>query len=492
MALVLGIDLGTTGCKAAVYDEGGECLGERYLECELITRSPVMVEQDPNAWWELTCQAINGALDVTAADRQAVQALSISSQGISFVLLDEAGLPLGNAINWLDARAMDECETILQRCPAEKLFAITGRRAAPFYVLPKLLWIKRHQPGLWHRTRQVAMGHDYLVYRLCGTYATDHSMAGGTLLYDLEASGWSTELLEMFDIPRHLLPDIYWSGVPVGTLRPEVANALGLPGHTVVSVGGQDQKCAALGAGIREGTATVSLGTAAAIVQVMEHPRTDPLMRIPTCAFVCPDRWVLEGVISTGGGSLRWYRQTLGSQPGYQLLDEEASHVPMGAEGVLFYPHLSGAGSPLWIGTARGIFYGLSIAASRGHMVRAILEGIAYQIRENLEITQELAGTVEQVIVFGGGARSEIWREIICNVVDRPLAWTTSVETACLGAAMLAGLGGSVYSSLSEARESMVRALTRRNPDRQKARAYSSYFQAYCSLERRLLETVLV
>ena len=487
MALLLGIDLGTTGCKAVVYEQDGTLLGESYLEYNLITLSPTMIEQDPRAWWVLSCRAIDLALRAAKADRGAVRGLAVSSQGISFVPLDGRGEPLMNALNWLDSRATEECAAILEQYPEDEIFALTGKRAAPFYVLPKLLWLRRRRPELWQQTKKILMGHDYLVYRFSGEQVTDHSMAGGTLLYDLGSLGWCRELLEAFQIPPEILPGIAWSGTPAGTLRPEVAAELGLPRDTVVAVGGQDQKCAALGAGIQDGMATLSLGTASAITQVMARPATDPQMRVPTFPFVVPERWVLEGVISTGAGSLRWYRDTVAPGIPYAALDEEAGRVARGSEGVLFYPHLTGAGSPHWQVGARGSFHGLSLASTRGHLTRAVLEGVAYQIRENLEVTQQLAGPVRQAIVFGGGAKSDLWRGIIADVINRPVAWASTVEAANLGAAMLAGVGCSVYGTLAEARQATVGTLTSREPDPLGVATYADLYEQYRRTEARLL-----
>jgi xylulokinase len=486
MTLLIGIDLGTTGCKAAVYDETGRVLGESYLEYGLITLSATRVEQDPLAWWDLTLRAINLALEAAAADRGAVRGIAVSSQGISFVLLDEADRPLGNAINWLDGRATAECDDILAHYHAETLFALTGKRAAPFYILPKLLWIRRHEPEKWRAARRLLMGHDYLVYRLCGAHVTDHSLAGGALLYDLAGLNWSGELLDTFGIPRGLLPDVRWAGAPAGMLKPELADALGLCHEVVVAVGGQDQKCAALGAGIDDRTATVSLGTASAIEQLMASPATDQAMRIPAFTFLKPGRWVLEGVVGTAAVSMRWLRDILGAD-GYAGLDAAAAAVPCGSDGVRFYPHLSGAGSPHWNVEARGSFHGLNLATSRGDLVRAVMEGVAFQVRENLEVTQTLAGRAERVIIFGGGAKSALWRAILGDVLDRPLAWAEAVETAGLGAAMLAGAGCGLFSSVDEAQRRMLPPLAVRPPDPAGAAEYASACGAYRRLEDVLL-----
>ncbi|MGE5604055.1 MAG: xylulokinase [Nitrososphaerales archaeon] len=493
MTLLIGIDLGTTGCKAAAYDETGGLRGESYLEYGLITISPTEIEQDPHAWWELTCRAIRLAMEAAGADGREVAdghevaAISVSSQGISFVCLDAAGEPLGNSINWLDSRAGAECDAILAKYDATTLFAMTGKRAAPFYVLPKLMWLRARRPETWAATRKILMGHDYLLYRLCGEMATDHSMAGGTLLYDLHALNWSASLLDAFGISRDLLPTLSWPGTPLGRIRPEVANELGLPADVIVATGGQDQKCAALGAGIHDGAATLSLGTATAIVQVMDAPHTDPERRIPTFTFLQPQRWVLEGVVGTGAGSLRWHRDVLAPGVPYTTLDAEAAAVPRGSDGVRFHPHLSGATSPYWRPQVHAAYENLSLAATRGHLTRAVLEGVAFQMRANLAVTQAVAGPVKEAIVFGGGAKSPLWREIIADVIGLPLAWTPSVETASLGAAMLAGLGAGVFTSFDDARSRMVGLAARREPDPQAVAEYDEWYRAYGAAEARLM-----
>jgi xylulokinase len=487
VTFLIGLDLGTTGCKAAVYDETGCLRGESYLEYGLITLSATEIEQDPRAWWELTCRAIRTAIEAAGVDGRAVKSISISSQGISFVPVDAAGEPLSNAINWLDTRAVAECDEIIAKFDPAALFALTGKRASPAYVLPKLLWLRARRPDTWAATRKVLMGHDYLVYRLCGEAVTDHSMAGGTLLYDLHALDWSAALLDGFDLSPELLPALRWAGTPLGYVQPDVAAELGLGTDVVVATGGQDQKCAALGAGIRDGLATLSLGTATAIVQVMDAPRTDPERRVPTFAFLEPQRWVLEGVVGTGAGSLRWHRDVLAPGASYAALDQEAAAVRRGADGVRFHPHLSGATSPYWRAEVHAAYENLSLATTRGHLTRAVLEGVAFQIRANLEVTQAIAGQVEEAIVFGGGAKSALWREIIADVTGLPVRWTPSAETACLGAAMLAGTGAGVFASLDEARERAVKLDARREPDAAAATEYDEWYRQYAEAGARLI-----
>jgi xylulokinase len=242
-----------------------------------------------------------------------------------------------------------------------------------------------------------------------------------------------------------------------------------------------------LGAGIADELATLSLGTASAICQIMDQPLTDPQRRIPSFTFVQPGRWILEGVVGSGAGSLRWYRDTIAGGTPYDELAAEADRSPPGADGVMFLPHLSGATSPHWQSTARGAFHGLSLATGRPHLTRALLEGVAYQLHQNLTITQELAGPVQQAIVFGGGAKSALWRQIIADVINLPVAWTASVETASLGAAMLAGLGCGLFSSLDEARARMVKMQASQEPDPARVEVYAEAYRHYRQVEAQLL-----
>lgn len=487
MPLFIGVDLGTTSCKAAVYDEGGRLRGESSAEYGLITRSATMIEQDPHLWWQQLCRAVDGALTAAAADRRAVTSIAISSQGIACVLVDEAGQPLGNAISWLDTRAGDEAAEIVERFAPHTLYAWTGKRAAPFYVLPKLLWLRKHQPEVWKQAHKVLLGHDYLVSLLCGEYVTDHSLAGGTLLYDLHRLRWSDALLDAFAIPHSLLPDIRWAGTPVGRLRAAAADALGIPPTTMVVVGGQDQKCAAFGAGIADGIATISLGTAAAVIQLMDKPVTDPQMRIPTFPFVQPDLWLLEGFLAAGGGALRWYRDTFASGKTYDQLADEAASAGIGCDGAMFLPHLSGATTPHWRMNARAAFHGLHLATQSAHITRSVFEGVAYQIRANLAVTQTIAGQMQRLIVFGGGAKSAFWRQMLADVTGHAVQWTSSVETTRLGAAMLSALGGGIFTSVDTARARMVEITATHTPDDEAASRYAEAYRAYQQVEEHVL-----
>lgn len=488
MDTLLGIDLGTTGIKAAICTPEGHLLGDSYFEYPLSRPEPGIVEQDADLWWELAQDAIRQALFAAHVEGNTVRAMSVSSQGISFVPVDEAGHTLGQSINWLDSRATAEAATISQRYSDAELFHLTGKRASPSYVLPKLLWLRDHEPQTYSRTHKFLMGHDFLVYKLTGEYVTDHSMAGGTLLYDITELRWSKELATAFQIDIEQLPTVDWSGTPVGTLNPDVAQELGLSKETVVAVGGQDQKCAALGANIRPGVATVSLGTASAITCLTDQPLLDPGRRIPTFPFVVRGFWDLEGVVSTAGGAFRWLKETLFPEASYDTLTNMASQSPLGANGVSFYPYLSGAGSPHWQSGAWGTFGGLSLASTAGDIVRSVLEGVSFQIRENLEIIEDMDIPIEELVLFGGGARSPFWSQMISDIAGKPVSATEMVDVANWGACVLAGLAAGIFSGDILTQPAAGDILGQWSPRPDSVARYDEVYQQYRRFEGRLLD----
>jgi xylulokinase len=352
-------------------------------------------------------------------------------------------------------------------------------------VLPKLLWLREHEPELCGKTHKFLMAHDYLLYKLCGATITDYSMAGGSLLLDLHALEWSEELLTIFDVSQDQLPDLAWAGTMAGEVDSTVAHALGLrPGIPVV-VGGQDQKCAALGAAIRPGVATVSLGTASAISCLVEKPLLDAERRIPTFPFVVPGFWDLEGVVSTAGAALKWVRDLFFPTSDYSALDELAGQSPPGSNGVRFYPHLTGATSPLWKPNTRGAFTGLNLATDRGDIVRSVLEGIAFQIKANLEVMETMT-RVDELILFGGGAKSKLWSDIICQVADKPIYVTKTVDVANWGACILAGVGVGLYDDHMATDLSTNPALDS-TPSTQTASEYGAIYEEYVETEMTLV-----
>ena len=480
---LLGIDLGTTGCKAAVCSVKGEVLGTGYIEYPLISPRPEIVEQDANLWWSLTRQVAKQAIADSGVDGRTVRALGVSAQGISFVPVDRAGRALRRAITWLDTRASAEVATIRRRIADRELFQVTGKRPGAFYVLPKLLWLQRHEPRLYRNAHKFVMAHGYLLLQLCGTAVTDFTMASGSLLLDLWRLEWSDDLLTAFGIRREQLPDLAQAGTVAGTLAVDVARDLGLRSETLVVVGGQDQKCAALGAGIRPGRATVSLGTASAISCLTGEPILDPNRRIPAFPFVVPGYWDLEGVVSTSGAALRWIRDTFFPTEEYAALMELARQSPPGANGVRFYPHLAGATSPIWRPEARGAFAGLSLAARPADIVRSVLEGVAFQIRSNVDVMASMT-PIGEIVLFGGGARHPLWGELIAQATGKPVYVAKMSDVANWGACVLAGVGAGLYKD-DRILEVSQGACWCSVPSPERVRQYDDMYQVYREDERR-------
>jgi xylulokinase len=442
---LIGLDLGTTAVKAAVYAPDGRQLGSAAYEYDLITPRPGWVEQDPRDWWNLAVRAVRAALAQAEAVAHRPAALSISSQGISFVPVDRGGDPLGNALCWLDTRAETEARDIRRRVGEDRIFTLTGKRPSAAYILPKLLWLRKHEAERFRSASRFLTPHDFLLHRLCGSALTDYSLAGGSLLFDLQRMEWSRELLNAFDLDPARLPVPAWAGTPAGELSQSAAAELGLPARLAVAVGGQDQKVAALGAGLRPGWAAVSLGTAAAVSCLAERPVLDPQRRIPLFPFVAPGWWDLEGVIGTAGAAVRWARDAFFPELSYEQLDGLARQSIPGAHGVRFFPHLSGATSPHWKPAARGSFSGLHLASSRADLVRSLYEGVAFQIRANLEVIARLSPP-QALILFGGGSRSPLWGEIIASAAGLPVALASVPDVALWGACRLAGFGAGLFS----------------------------------------------
>jgi len=487
MELLLGIDLGTTGCRSILYDRQLSTLGEDYTEYPLINLSERMIEQDAEQWWQLTLQSIRGALEKSGSDKNDLRGISVSSQGIAFVPVDASGHPLANAISWLDSRAAEEAAGIAQIFPPERLFHMTGKRANEMYVLPKLLWLKKHQPELYEKTYKFLMAHDYIVNRLCGAFVTDHTLASGTILYDIHRQDWSKELLSAFDIDRKRLPDIIWSGTVAGTLKKDIAGLLGLREDVAVAAGGQDQKCAALGAGIEDGIVTISLGTACAIERNYEEPFIDAQMRIPCFSGLFKNKWVAEGVVNTAAVTLRWLRDTLFPQSSYDELSGMAGSGLDSPGTLFFYPHLAGGGSPDWYSGAMGTYYGIRLNTRAEDFAAALFEGIAFQIKSNILVMSQTDANIREIRVFGGGAKSAVWCQVIADITGYPVKVPFTAETACAGAAIFAGIGSGAYQDADDARRYISIAKTYL-PDEKRRAAYESKYTEYIRIEKRLWE----
>ncbi len=485
MKLLIGVDLGTTGIRSIVYNERLECCGEDYNEYPLILLSEDYIEQDADVWWEQVKKSIVAAMEKGGNSGRDVAGISISSQGISFLAVDQNGQPMMRAINWLDRRATAEVEEVLKHFSERQIYEITGKRVDSAYVLPKLLWLKNREPMIFNNAAHFVMAHDFIVAKLCGNYITDYTMASGTMLFDISKRCWSQKLMGRFGIEEAKLPRVMAAGSKAGVILPHVAGELGLNEDVIVSVGGQDQKCAALGAGIADEIITVSLGTAAAITKRWSMPRFDEQMRIPCFADIIEDCWVTEGVVSTATSSLKWLRDAFFPNKSYDELDEMVNG--MYTKDLFFYPFLSGVSTPSWYSNGCGCYYGIRLNTRPADMIQAIFEGVAFQIRENIEIMQdyESMAIIQSLRVFGGGARSKPWCQTIANITGIPVYVPNTVETACVGAAMLAGVCSGVFTNLCQAQD-LVTISNKYNPDFDIKLQYDTKYKKYLEIEKKL------
>lgn len=471
MPNVLAIDFGTSGCRSAIYNENLEMLCVATEEYPLIVHSDSEIEQDANVWWEKAKATIKRATAMAGVDKSEIRALSISSQGIAFVPIDKKGNALSNAISWLDTRAAIETEELACRYGMEELYSRTGKRLSGVYSLPKLIWFKNNKRDIYEAAWKILLPLDYIQFKLTGKCVTDHTMAGGTMFYNVECRKWDGAILSDCGIDISKLPEIAWSGESVGKILPSVADELGLSRELIVVNGAQDQKCAALGAGASESVAAISLGTGSCIAQITSSPKPDGKMRIPFFSYVRDGKWDLEGVINTAGSAYSWFACEMGGGQSYESLDKAASEVKL-PNSVMFYPYLSGVSSPNW-GEGTGTFTGLSLQSTSGHLARAVMEGIAYSIRENLEAMGEIAGRAKELRLYGGGSKSPLWCQIIADVTGTPVTRLTSSETALAGAAILA------YAPLSVSVPQSLDSADTFYPDPARAEIYNESYRHY-------------
>ena len=475
----LGIDLGTTGCKSALFKDDGEIAAEAYVEYPLIYKDGGFIEQDADLWWILVKKVISDTMKKAAVPPAEINAMSVSSQGIAFVPVGADGNVICNAFSWLDMRAIEEIGLIETRFGERHIFEKTGKRINPAYSLPKMMWLKTHHPEIYARTWKFMMGLDFITYRLTGQVITDHSMAGGTMAYNIVERRWDKEILDICGIDIEKLPKIMTLGSLIGTVSTDAAEETGLSETTHVILGAQDQKCAAIGAGIADGICTVSLGTSTAMETISRIPPLDPEMRIP-CFALDDGRWVLEAVLATSGASLKWMRDNLFPDRSYGQLDDMVEKASPGSDGVYFYPHLEGAASPYWSAGTKGFIYGLGLNTSAGDMIRSLYEGVAFQIRLNLDVLERLGPEVNEIRLFGGGAKSEVWCRIIADVTGKFITTLQSHEMAVFGAAVIAGK----YSG--EMQNARQISNTYR-PDAEACSRYDEVFEEYIGIQGKLI-----
>ncbi|NLV74871.1 MAG: xylulokinase [Chloroflexi bacterium] len=493
MSYLIGIDIGTTSARALIIDALGNPVATAANDYPMATPQPLWAEQNPADWWQAVCQAVPRAIHMAGIQAQEIRAVGLTGQMHGMVLLDESGEVVRPCIMWNDQRTAEECAWIMDTFGRERFLEITRNPALPGFTAPKLVWMRRHESDHYARARHLLLPKDYIRYRLTGDYATEVSDASGTVLLDVAKRAWSGELLDKLEIPREWIPHCVESPVITGTVSAVAAQATGLPAGVPVVGGGGDQAASAIGNGIVEpGLVSVTLGTSGVVFAYADEPSSDPQGRLHTFCHAVPGKWHMMGVALSSGGSLRWLRDTLAhsevhvasltGQDAYELITAEAAQAPAGSDGLLFTPYLTGERAPHADPTVRGTFFGLTVRHDRRHMARAVLEGVAYSLRDSLEIFRELGISIREVRGGGGGARSLLWRQILADVFGTELTTVNVTDSTVYGAALLAAVGAGTFGSVPEACRVAVRVVERTAPNESQRRVYESYYPVYRSL----------
>lgn len=442
MSYLIGLDLGTTTIKATLFDETGIPLAEDSIESSLLFPEPGYIEQSAPQWYDSSAAVIRKTLARAGIAAAAVSGISISSQGITIVPVDENGHALYNAISWMDVRPEAQKDTLASRFGEKLLIDVTGKPLKAYYSIYKMMWFADTLPEVYKKTRLFLMPMDYMTMRFCGRAVTDHSMAAGTAAYSLLGHDWDDDIITAAGIKRSMFPEIKWSGEIAGNLTEQAARDTGLTTDCVVAVGGQDQKVAAYGTRLKKGAVTFSMGTSGTFEFILNGPTPHPKNKIPLCPHSEPNLWVLEGCINSLGGAIKWSRDTICAGLSYKEMDTLAEGVQAGSGGVVCYPFFTGQGVPHPASDRLARFDNIGLHTGRAELVRALYEGIAYECRLNIEASAPVSGKITCIHAFSGGSKSGILCQIIADVTGCAVRSYSFAEMGSLGAARLAARAG--------------------------------------------------
>lgn len=490
MKYVLGIDLGTSGTKTVLFDQEGHGICSCTVEYPMYQPHNGWAEQDPQDWWHAAVETIQTVLKKSGVDPKDVVSLGISGQMHGLVMLDEKGQVLRRSIIWCDQRTQAECDEIHEKVGREKLIAITANPALTGFTLSKVLWVRNHEPEVYAKCRHILLPKDYVRYMLTGDFATEVSDASGMQMLDVPNRCWSDELLNILDIDKSLLAKVYESCEVTGHVSEEAAALTGLSAETLVVGGAGDNAAAAVGTGVVEdGKAFTTIGTSGVVFAHTDKLAIDPQGRVHTFCCAVPGAWHVMGVTQAAGLSLKWYRdnfcgaekqaaQQMGVDP-YDLMNKEAAQSPIGANKLIYAPYLMGERTPHLDADCRGMFFGLSAMHTRRDLLRAVMEGVSYSLRDCLGVLNEMGVNPEQMLACGGGGKSPLWRQMLADVFNCPVATTVNTEGPALGVAILAGVGAGLYKSVPEACHAMIHVNPAQEPIPENVPQYAKVYEVY-------------
>jgi xylulokinase len=500
---LVGIDLGTSACKTVVFNLEGKKVSEAQEEYPVYHPQPRWAEQKPQEWWNAAVKTAKTSLKKADIRGDEIAGLAVDSQREAVVPISEKGEELYNSIIWLDNRTLPQTHRIMELISKEKVLSVTGVLITPIYSASKIFWLKENIPEVYEKTACFLCAKDYIIYKLTGQMVTDYSMASRTMLFDIKKRAWSDMICSALSISAEKLPDLKESSAVVGEVSAEASRETGLPKGLPVVNGGGDRPCECLGAGVTQpGSVNIGTGTGSVFEVPLSKPAIDMKGRIPCCCHVIPDTWEYEAIIATTGASLRWFRDTFGGEEKaqaqklgldpYDLLTEKAAKASLGSNGLFFYPYLTGTFLPKFDEKARGVFFGINLSHDKGHFVRAILEGVAFQYLETFGILSELGVKVKEVCMVGGETRSPLWNQIKADVFGWEIRVPEVDDAAALGAALLAGTGTGQYSSLKKAAEEAVKLRKVYRPNAESQRVYAEAYRNYRTIFSRIKKGFMV
>lgn len=489
---LLGVDLGTTAIKVGIFTSTGKTVATHTEEYILLTPEPSVVEQTESAYWDAFSGAVKGVLNKANIDANAIKAMSVSAQGETLAFLDENNELIGNFIVWMDTRAYDEAKEINSWFSSDEILEVTGQGPiTSLYPACKVLWMKNHHPEVWAKTKKILLLEDYIFYKMGGVFNGEGSLWCTSYMWDIRKKKWWQEMLDKLEVSEAWLPEIVETATPIGTIRPEMAEELGLPKDLMLVMGGLDQACGAIGVGnVRPGIFSECTGAALVVATMADEMILDEKGELPCFYGAMPDLYMLHAG-AKGGIILRWLRDTLcreemeeeknGGKSAYYLMDKMAEKVPAGSDGLTVLPFWGGAGAPDTDQYAKGVMYGFSLTHTKGHIIRAVMEATAMNIRRMVEYTEKITGKpVTEIRSLGGGSMSPIWCQIKADVLGKPvISMKNTQDAACLGAAMIAGVGAGVWNSIAEIADQIIEQEHVYEPNPDNKEAYDKLAERY-------------
>ncbi|WFR58580.1 xylulokinase [Anaerocolumna sp. AGMB13025] len=496
---LLGIDIGTSACKIAVFNREGEVISSGNGEYPVYYKEPGYVEQNPDEWWEAISQTIKAVIQKAGIEKEEIAGIGVDGQSWAAIAIDEGGKVLTNTPIWMDTRSDAICNRLNKELGEDPIFSLAGNSLKPAYTTAKILWYKENLPEVYGKIYKILQSNSFIVYRLTGVLSQDKSQGYGLHCFDMHTGAWNEEMCNRLSIPINFLPEIYDCHQVVGQVTKEAAKLCGLAEGTPVVAGGLDAACGTLGAGVIHAGETQEQGGQAGGMSIcLDEYSADKSLILSF--HVVPGLWLLQGGTTGGGGVMRWlerefadYEREEGKRIGKSslaLLDEAAGKVNPGSDGVVFLPYMAGERSPIWDVKAKGVFYGLDFSKTKGHFIRAALEGVAFSLRHNLDVAAEAGAAVGELRAMGGAANSKLWTQIKSDITGKPIAVPSSDTATTLGAVILAGVGVGMYRDFEEAVEMTVKVRRYHQPNMDNHAVYEENYKTYLELYKNLKTTM--